>query len=114
MWIPVQTDQGVGTFLAVSVSFNSNALSQICSNNALSSIASCLVRTDHMHQSVTDRLLDRLNPQDSLKPRIEKEAQSKLQMQFSKLEKIFAKLREKGQVIFKRVVHSLQNHDSHC
>ena len=34
-------------------------------------------------------------------------------MQLSKLEKISAKLREKDQVIFKRVVHSLQNHDSH-
>jgi hypothetical protein len=33
-----------------------------------------------MYQSVTDRLLDRLNPQDPLKPRIEEEAQSKLQM----------------------------------
>ena len=65
-----------------------------------------------MHQSVTDKLLDKLNPQDPLKPRIE-EAQSKLQMQLSKLDKIFTKLREKGQVIFKRVVHSLQNHDSH-
>ena len=61
---------------------------------------------------MTDRLLDRLKPQDLLKPRIE-EAQSKLQMQFSKLEKISAKLREKCQVIFKRVVHSLQNHDTH-
>jgi division protein CdvB (Snf7/Vps24/ESCRT-III family) len=63
-------------------------------------------------ESVTDKLLDRLKPQEPLKPRIE-EAQSKLQMQLSKLEKISAKLREKDSVIFKRVVHSLQNHDSH-
>jgi hypothetical protein len=34
-------------------------------------------------------------------------------MHLSKLEKISAKLREEGQVIFKRVVHSLQNQDSH-
>jgi division protein CdvB (Snf7/Vps24/ESCRT-III family) len=34
-------------------------------------------------------------------------------MQLSKLDKISAKLREKDQLIFKRVVHSLQNHDSH-
>ena len=47
-----------------------------------------------MHQSMTDKLLDKLNPQNPLKPRIE-EAQSKLQMQLSKLEKIFAKLRKK-------------------
>lgn len=64
-------------------------------------------------ESMTDKLLDKIKPQDALKPRIE-EAQSKLQMQLSKLEKISAKLREKDQVIFKRVVHSLQNHDSHC
>ena len=63
-------------------------------------------------ESMTDKFLDRLKPQDPLKPRIE-EAQSKLQMQLSKLDKISAKLREKDQVIFKRVVHSLQNHDSH-
>jgi len=63
-------------------------------------------------ESMTNKLLDKLKPQDALKPRIE-EAQSKLQMQLSKLEKISAKLREKDQVIFKRVVHSLQNHDSH-
>jgi division protein CdvB (Snf7/Vps24/ESCRT-III family) len=63
-------------------------------------------------ESMTNKLLDKLKPQDPLKPRIE-EAQGKLQMQLSKLEKISAKLREKDQVIFKRVVHSLQNHDSH-
>jgi division protein CdvB (Snf7/Vps24/ESCRT-III family) len=63
-------------------------------------------------ESMTNKFLDKLKPQDALKPRIE-EAQSKLQMQLSKLEKISAKLREKDQVIFKRVVHSLQNHDSH-
>jgi len=55
-------------------------------------------------ESMTDKFLDRLKPQDPLKPRIE-EAQSKLQMQLSKLDKISAKLREKDQVIFKRVVH---------
>ena len=64
------------------------------------------------NESVTSKLLDRLKPQDPLKPRIE-EAQSKLQVQLSKLEKISANLREKEQVIFKRVVHSLQNHDNH-
>ena len=63
-------------------------------------------------ESMTDKLFDRLKPQDPLKPRIE-EAQSKLQMRLSKLDKISTKLREKDQVIFKRVVHSLQNHDSH-
>src|SRR5438270_2189042 len=68
--------------------------------------------SEPQNESVADKLLDKLKPQDALKPRIE-EAQSKLQMQLSKLEKISAKLREKDHVIFKRVVHSLQNHDSH-
>ena len=68
--------------------------------------------SDPLNESVADKLLDRLKPQEPLKPRIE-EAQSKLQIQLSKLEKISAKLREKDNVIFKRVVHSLQNHDSH-
>jgi division protein CdvB (Snf7/Vps24/ESCRT-III family) len=69
-------------------------------------------RNEPQTESMTDKFLDRLKPQDPLKPRIE-EAQGKLQMQLSKLDKISAKLREKDQVIFKRVVHSLQNHDSH-
>ena len=69
-------------------------------------------RNEPQSESMTDKFLDRLKPQDPLKPRIE-EAQGKLQMQLSKLDKISAKLREKDQVIFKRVVHSLQNHDSH-
>ena len=39
-------------------------------------------------------------------------AQSKLQIQLSRLEKISAKLGEKDQVIFKCVVHSVQIHVS--
>ena len=69
-------------------------------------------RNEPQSENMTNKLLDKLKPQDPLKPRIE-EAQGKLQMQLSKLEKISAKLREKDQVIFKRVVHSLQNHDTH-
>jgi division protein CdvB (Snf7/Vps24/ESCRT-III family) len=61
--------------------------------------------------SITNKLFDRLKPQDPLKPRIE-EAHNKLQMQVSKLEKISTKLQEKDRLIFNRVVHSLQNHDS--
>src|ERR687883_1210945 len=64
------------------------------------------------NESMTNKLFDRLKPQDPLKPRIE-EAQNKLQMQVSKLEKISNKLEEKDKLIFNRVVQSLQNHDSH-
>jgi division protein CdvB (Snf7/Vps24/ESCRT-III family) len=63
-------------------------------------------------ESITNKLFERLKPQDPLKPRIE-EAQSKLQMQVSKLDKISAKLHEKDKVILNRIVHSLQNHNSH-
>jgi division protein CdvB (Snf7/Vps24/ESCRT-III family) len=63
------------------------------------------------NSSMTNNLFDRLKPQDPLKPRIE-EAHNKLQMQVSKLEKISANLKEKDRLIFNRVVHSLQNHDS--
>jgi division protein CdvB (Snf7/Vps24/ESCRT-III family) len=62
--------------------------------------------------SMTNKLFDRLKPQDPLKPRIE-EAHNKLQMQVSKLENISVKLQEKDRLIFNRVVQSLQNHDSH-
>jgi division protein CdvB (Snf7/Vps24/ESCRT-III family) len=62
--------------------------------------------------SMTNKLFDRLKPQDPLKPRIE-EAHNKLQMQVSKLENISSKLQEKDRLIFNRVVNSLQNHDSH-
>jgi division protein CdvB (Snf7/Vps24/ESCRT-III family) len=63
-------------------------------------------------ENVGDRLLERLKPQAPLKPRIE-EAQNRLHLQISKLDGISTKLQEKDQLIFKRIVNSLQNHDSH-
>lgn len=57
------------------------------------------------------RLLDGIKPQAPLKPRIE-EAQRKLQLQISKLDSISARMQEKDQVIFKRVVLAMQSHDS--
>src|SRR5690349_8336449 len=63
-------------------------------------------------ESITNKLIERLKPQDPLKPRIE-ETQNKLQMQVSKLERISAKLHEKDKVIFNRVVQSIQTHDSY-
>jgi division protein CdvB (Snf7/Vps24/ESCRT-III family) len=63
-------------------------------------------------ESITDKLFERLKPQDPLKPRIE-ETQHRLQMQLSKLEAISTKLKEKDKLIFNKVVHSLQSHDSY-
>src|SRR5919205_3999360 len=63
-------------------------------------------------ESITGKLFERLKPQDPLKPRIE-ETQHRLQMQLSKLEAISIKLKEKDKLIFNKVVHSLQSHDSY-
>jgi division protein CdvB (Snf7/Vps24/ESCRT-III family) len=63
-------------------------------------------------ESVGNRLLEGLKPQPPLKPRIE-EAQNKLNLQISKLDGISSKMREKDQLIFRRIVHSVQNHQSH-
>jgi division protein CdvB (Snf7/Vps24/ESCRT-III family) len=63
-------------------------------------------------ENVGNRLLEGLKPQAPLKPRIE-EAQNRLHLQISKLDSISMKMQEKDQLIFKRIVHSLQNHDSH-
>ena len=62
-------------------------------------------------ESVSNKLLEGIKPQAPLKPRIE-EAQKKLQMQISKLESISSKMDEKDHLIFKRVVHAMQNNDS--
>src|SRR5437870_2339374 len=63
-------------------------------------------------ESVGNKLLEGLKPQPPLKPRIE-EAQNKLHLQISKLDVCSSDLQEKDQLIFKRIVHSVQNHDSH-
>src|ERR1043166_522140 len=62
-------------------------------------------------ESVSNKLLEGIKPHAPLKPRIE-EAQHKLQLQISKLDSISSKMQEKDQVIFKRVVQALQNHET--
>lgn len=62
-------------------------------------------------ESVSNKLLEGIKPHPPLKPRIE-EAQHKLQLQISKLDSISSKMQEKDQVIFKRVVQALQNHET--
>lgn len=61
-------------------------------------------------EGVGHRLLEGMKPQTPLKPRIE-EAQKKLQMQITKLDSISARMHEKDQVIFKRIVMAMQSHD---
>lgn len=62
-------------------------------------------------ESVGHKLIEGLRPQAPLKPRIE-EAQKKLQMQIQKLDGINSRINEKDQVIFKRIVQSMQSHDA--
>src|SRR4026207_1012118 len=62
-------------------------------------------------ESVGTKILDNFKPQSPLKPRIE-EAQKKLQMQIAKLDTISIKTEEKDQLVFKRVIQAVQNHES--
>ncbi|HET6590690.1 MAG: Snf7 family protein [Candidatus Nitrosocosmicus sp.] len=57
------------------------------------------------------KLLENIKPPSPLKPRIE-EAQKRLHSQISKLETMSAKMDEKDQIIFKRIISAMQNHDS--
>jgi len=61
-------------------------------------------------ENMAVKILESIKSQTPLKPRIE-EAQKKLEMQITKLEGISGKIVEKDQLIFKRIVHSIQNHD---
>jgi division protein CdvB (Snf7/Vps24/ESCRT-III family) len=63
------------------------------------------------NENMGNKLLEGIKPQAPLKPRIE-EAQHKLQLQISKLDSITSKMEEKDKVIFKRVVHALQNNET--
>ena len=57
------------------------------------------------------KLLENIKPPSPLKPRIE-EAQKRLHSQIAKLESMSAKMDEKDQIIFKRIISAMQNHDS--
>ncbi len=56
------------------------------------------------------KILEGIRPQSPLKPRIE-DAQKKLEIQISKLDNISVKTIEKDQVVFKRIVQAVQNHE---
>ncbi|HEX7180014.1 MAG TPA: Snf7 family protein [Nitrososphaeraceae archaeon] len=56
------------------------------------------------------KILEGIRPQSPLKPRIE-DAQKKLELQISKLDNISVKTIEKDQVVFKRIVQAVQNHE---
>lgn len=60
---------------------------------------------------MTTRLQEAVRPQGALKPRIQT-AVNKLQIQTSKMDAMLAKLRERDQRLFQRVVTALQQHDT--
>jgi len=62
-------------------------------------------------QSVTGKLREAVKPQGALKPRIQT-AVNKLQVQISKMDSMLAKLHERDQQIFKRIVTAMQQHDT--
>jgi len=58
-----------------------------------------------------NKFMDNIKSPVPLKPKIE-DAQKKLQLQISKLDGISNKMHEKDNLIFKRIVYAMQNHDS--
>ncbi|MGI0097313.1 MAG: Snf7 family protein, partial [Nitrosopumilaceae archaeon] len=60
---------------------------------------------------VTGKLREAVKPQGALKPRIQT-AVNKLQVQISKMDSMLAKLHERDQQIFKRIVTAMQQHDT--
>jgi division protein CdvB (Snf7/Vps24/ESCRT-III family) len=59
----------------------------------------------------SDKLKESLRPQGPLKPRIET-AVNKLQLQTSKLDTMITKLNERDASLFRRIVDSMQRHDT--
>ena len=83
------------------ISFNKRWSKSTIENNDNSSLTNKIFE---------NKLVDNIKPQAPLKPKID-EAQKKLQLQISKLDNISNKMQEKDQLIFKRVVYAMQNHD---
>ena len=61
--------------------------------------------------SMTDKFRDTIKPQGALKPRIQN-AVNKIQVQTTKMDSMLTKLDQRDQQLFKRVVTSVQQHDT--
>lgn len=61
-------------------------------------------------QGVGDKIHNTLKPQGALKPRIQT-AVNKLQVQVSKMDGMLSKLHERDNLLFKRIVVAMQQHD---
>ena len=62
-------------------------------------------------KGMTEKILDAIKPQGALKPRIQT-AVTKLQGQTSKMDVMLARLHERDQQLFARIVTSMENHDT--
>ena len=62
-------------------------------------------------KGMTEKLRDAIKPQGALKPRIQT-AVTKLQGQTSKMDVMLARLHERDQQLFARIVTSMENHDT--
>ena len=61
---------------------------------------------------ISERFNEAVRPKGALKPRVEM-AVKRLQTQISKLDNMLTKLRQRDEQIFKRIVVSTQQHDTH-
>lgn len=69
--------------------------------------------SNHNRGSTGEKLKETLTPPGPLKPRIETAA-NKVQLQISKLDALVTKLNERDASLFRRVVDSVQRHDTHA
>ena len=67
--------------------------------------------TNQSRTGASEKIKESLRPQGPLKPRIET-AVNKLQLQTSKLDTMITKLNERDASLFRRVVDSMQRHDT--
>lgn len=69
--------------------------------------------SNHNRGSTGEKLKETLTPPGPLKPRIET-AVNKVQLQISRLDALVTKLNERDASLFRRVVDSVQRHDTHA
>lgn len=65
-------------------------------------------RWNTQKESISQKVIDKVKPDAPLKPKID-EAQKRLQLQVAKLDSIGRKLKEKDEIIFKKVVESVRS-----
>ncbi|MDH3825477.1 MAG: hypothetical protein OES14_06760, partial [Nitrosopumilus sp.] len=67
--------------------------------------------TKQPQPGITEKINDVIKPKGALKPRIQT-AIKKLRLQISKLDHMLAKLKERDEKLFQRIVEATQQHDT--